>query len=564
MDAQRTTRIKIGDWLVEPALNRMSRGAEVARLEPKAVEVLVALARHAGEVVSREQLLSEIWKGVTVSDDVLTQSITKLRHALGDTSKEPFYIQTIPKRGYRLIAPVVPHDAGALPVSGTLPKTPAAIRGLRNTHWMIGTAVIAAALVAYWFLTQTVSQQAPTIVDLAPRARNFSEFDKLPAIVVQPFSEVEGDQLQTLLAREFTARLITDLSRFHDIRVISPKIANASIETTPPKKVAGNYLVTGEVQRSGDNIRVYVHLAEAVSGRSLWSEQYDRPYTDTFVLQDDLTRQVLRVLRVKVTDAELLRNARPYTRSLEAYEYFLRAQSALIVRRRAENDVARQLYSKAIQLDPAFARAYAGLALTYAADRRNNWDADGAAALAKAFELAKTAQQMDPDIAEVYFALAFVRMERGEFSQAVDDLHTALRLSPSFSDAYALLAGIQTYQGRPRETIPLIRVAMRLVPDSGHLYLMILGRAYLFLGDMPSALLYLRQALARNPENLEIRIYLAAALVLSGRRDEAAWEAEEIRTLEPGFRIRDWLKTYPMTDAGQSRQLTNAIDALGL
>jgi DNA-binding winged helix-turn-helix (wHTH) protein len=97
-------RLRVGDWLLDPAMNQISRRAKVERLEPKAVEVLVALAQRAGEVVTRETLLSEVWKGVTVSDDALTQSITKLRQALGDTSKESSYIQTISKRGYRLIA----------------------------------------------------------------------------------------------------------------------------------------------------------------------------------------------------------------------------------------------------------------------------------------------------------------------------------------------------------------------------------------------------------------------------------------------------------------------------
>jgi DNA-binding winged helix-turn-helix (wHTH) protein len=117
-------QLKIGDWLVDSALNQISRGAEVEHLEPKAVEVLVALTQHAGQVVSREWLLSEIWKGVTVSDDALTQSITKLRQALGDTSKESSYIQTIPKRGYRLIATVTPHASGIAPASTTHPKPP--------------------------------------------------------------------------------------------------------------------------------------------------------------------------------------------------------------------------------------------------------------------------------------------------------------------------------------------------------------------------------------------------------------------------------------------------------
>jgi tetratricopeptide (TPR) repeat protein len=281
-------------------------------------------------------------------------------------------------------------------------------------------------------------------------------------------------------------------------------------------------------------------------------------------LQDELTRQILGVLRIKVSDAELLRHARPYTRNLEAYESFLRAQSALVVRSKADNDLARQLYSRAVQLDPSFARAYAGIALTYAAERRNGWTSDGAGALAKASELAMTAQQIDPDVAEIYFVLAYVSMERGALSQAVDELRTALRLSPSYADAYALMGAIRTYSGRPDETIPLIRIAMRLVPDSGHLYFLILGRAYFFLGDSASALLYLRQAIARNPDNLEVRIFLAATLAQAGRRDDAAWEVGEIRTLDLSFGMREWLKHYPMSDARQIRQLADAMGSLGL
>jgi DNA-binding winged helix-turn-helix (wHTH) protein/TolB-like protein/Tfp pilus assembly protein PilF len=558
-------RLRVGDWLLDPAMNQISRGAKVERLEPKAVEVLVALAQRAGEVVTRETLLSEVWKGVTVSDDALTQSITKLRQALGDTSKESSYIQTISKRGYRLIAAVAPYDAGALATSDSIQRTVPPLRHLRITHWVMAAAALVTALAVYWLIAYPLSRSDSTITELPAATINSSELQSLPEVVVQPFSETEGDQLQTLLARGFTARLITDLSRLPDIRVVSPRIARASPEVEPAKKTAaGNYQVTGEVQRNGDNIRVYIHLTEAVSGHSLWSEQYDRPYTDIFSLQDDLTRQVLGVLRVKVTNAELLRSSRPYTRNLEAYENFLRAQSALIIRSKAENEIARQMYSRAIQLDPNFARAYAGLALTYAADRRNFWRQDGAAALATAFDLAKKAHQIDPDIPEVYFALAFVHMERGEFSQAVDELHAALRLSPSFADAYALLGGIQTYRGQPRETIPLMRTAMRLVPDSGHLYFLILGRAYFFLGDGASAVLYLRKAIARNPENLEIRFFLAAALNLTGQHEDAAWEAEEIRILEPTFSIREWLKNYPMSDAKQIKQLIDAVSGAGL
>src|SRR5262249_29647383 len=103
-----------------------------------------------------------------------------------------------------------------------------------------------------------------------------------------------------------------------------------------------------------------------------------------------------------------------------------------------------------------------------------------------------------------------------------------------------------------------------LVPDAGHLYLLILGRAYYFLGDIPSALGYLRQAIARNPDNVEVRVFLAAALVQAGRRDDAEWEREEIRQLDPAFRLGEWLSSYPMTDAKQIAQLTAALRLIGL
>jgi TolB-like protein/Tfp pilus assembly protein PilF len=389
--------------------------------------------------------------------------------------------------------------------------------------------------------------------------------DLLPKVTVFSFKEVESDPLQTRLARGITARLITDLGRFPDIRVISLSDGTSPRETTSSDATQSqDYSVNGEVQRSGDNIRLYIRLTAAKSGESLWSEQYDRSYSDLFSLQDDLTRQVLDKLRIKVSDAELRRRARPYTRNLQAYEYFLRAQSGLLVRRKSDNDAARDLYLRAVELDPTFARARAGLALTYAADRRNGWTSDGTAALAKAYELASSARQMDPEIPETHFALAFVTMERGELPEAIEHLRDALRLNPSYADAYALMAGIETYRGHPRETLPLIRTAMRLLPESGHLYFLILGRAYFFLDDSESAALSLRQALARNPENVESHLYLAATLARAGRRDEAAWEAEEIRALEPTFRVREWLKSYPMADARQRERVQQSVESLGL
>ena len=546
MTANAAQRLNVGEWSVDPATNDISRGDERVHLEPKVVDLLLALAGHAGQVVSREELLSQVWPGVVVGDDVLTQGVIKLRKALGDASGEPTYIQTIPKRGYRLIAEV------SRPGRATAPAD-----SRRRLYWIAGVFVLV-AVAALGFRLH--SPESP-IAELSAEALSAARIDASPTVVVVPFKEVAGDAQQSMLARGFTSRLITDLGRFPDVRVIAlPAQGPAGQGETGQ----GSYIVTGDIQRSTDKIRLYIRLVDGASREALWSEQYDRPYRDLLGLQDELTQQMLGKLRIKVSDAELRRRAKPYTGNLQAYEYFLRAQAALNVRTQAGNAAARGLYSKAIELDPSFARAQAGLALTYAADRRNNWTSDGRAALAKASELARAALRIDPDAPEVLFAAAFVAMERGDLAEAIDELRSALRLNPSYADAYALLAGIQTYDGRPAESIPLIQVAIRLAPNSGYLYSLILGRAYFFLGDTDSAIFQLRQAVERNHESVESHLYLAAALALAGRRDAAAWEGDEIRVLQPRFDSHAWLKNYPMTDSGQLKRLEEVLASLDL
>jgi tetratricopeptide (TPR) repeat protein len=269
------------------------------------------------------------------------------------------------------------------------------------------------------------------------------------------------------------------------------------------------------------------------------------------------------MLPAKVSEAEMRRVAQRHTHNLEAYEYFQRGQSALLVRQRAENETAREMFRRAIELDAAFARAYAGLALTYTADYRNQWTGDRAAALDRAFEMAVGAHQINPDIPETYWVLAYVHAQRRQPERALQYVKTAVRLYPSFADGYALMGSVYTHIGRPADTVPLLRTAMRLKPQAGYLYFLVLGRAYLFLGDLEQARVNLEHALSRNPVSLEAHVYMAALHVSAGDKAAAAWEAEEIRALQPGFSSRRWLETYPMTDDVQKTKLIQMLGEVG-
>jgi TolB-like protein/DNA-binding winged helix-turn-helix (wHTH) protein len=554
---------RVGAWTVEAALNQLSLEGRTVKVEPKAMQVLCCLAAQPGQVVSREALLSAAWPGVIVGDDALTQVVVKLRKALGDAPDAPAYIQTISKGGYRLVAPVTGLDGSPAP------KTPANSGSPREGNPRAPRLTIAAGVasllvvVAMWWV---VGERAPlSPPERAPVPGSHTARATQPAIAIMPFEAIGNDPNEALLARGIAADLVTDLSKVPGLWVVRTGPTGGRTDSGHASDAPrARYLVSGTVQRMGERMRLHVHLSDAETGKHLWSERFDRAWSGLFDVQEELGPKILHLLPVKVSEAEKRRVAQRYTRNMEAYEVFQRGQAALHVRRRAENEAARELFRRAIGLDAAFARAYAGLAMTYTADYRNHWVDDGVTALDRAFELARTAHQIDPDTPETYWLLAFVHVHRHQQDEALKYLETVLRLYPSFADGYAMMGGIYTSIGRPAEGVPLLRTAMRLLPESGYLYYMLLGRAYLFLGDLEQAQVNLEHALSRNPEFLDARVYLAAAHVAAGNKTAAAWEAEEIRALEPGFTVRRWLETNPTTDAALRTKIVGALGELGL
>jgi TolB-like protein/Flp pilus assembly protein TadD len=331
------------------------------------------------------------------------------------------------------------------------------------------------------------------------------------------------------------ADLIADLSRLAGLRVIDAsqlagQAANA-LAASAPVHHGARYVVSGILQGTADQLRLDVQLTDARTGRQFWSERYEQAFGDFSTIREEIVAQLVGTLSSKVSEAERHRIATPHTRNLAAYERFLRAQEALLTRQRADNENARVLYRQALRLDPTFARAYAGLALTYAADYRYQLTEQGPSALHRAAELAKTALEINPDIPEVLLVLAYVHMQHRQHDEAMSLLKRAVILDDSFADAYSLIGSIHNFTGQPQKAINVVRAAARLNRDRG--YFLNLGRAYFFLGDAEQASLNLREVLSRNAGNLEARIYLAAALELAGDREAANWEAEEIRALDP-------------------------------
>jgi tetratricopeptide (TPR) repeat protein len=432
----------------------------------------------------------------------------------------------------------------------------------------LGGAVLAALVLvlvlAAWLVpTPDTHRPAPSIPadeHLSPLHRTGAR----PTVAVVPFSVDGNDAEPRHLARGLTSDLTADLGQLGGLTLIGGLPTGAGEATAPAPLSASSYRVLGDIDPAGERIGLRLVLIETASREQLWSRRYHGRFEALPELQLQAALDLAGVLGIEVTAWERHRLARRHSQSAAAYELLLRAQASLLRREAPANRRARILYRRALDQEPEFARAWGGVALTYAADYRNQWTPDPPAALAEARAAAETAVRLDPELPEVLWVLAYVEVQQRNHARALELLDRAIDLSPSFADAYVLKGAVLTYLGDPQEAVPLLQRAIRLDPGTGYLPHLVLGRAYFQLDAHAEAIASLREAVTRNPSYLESHVYLAAAAVRAGERDLAEWEVLEIRTLDPDFAPAAWLATNPVSDAGQAEDLLGALAEAGL
>jgi len=375
------------------------------------------------------------------------------------------------------------------------------------------------------------------------------------------------DREHDYLVRGIAADLATDLARLTGMTVIAALAVPPKMAEGMPVNVATaelRYLVSGTLQRDGEQLRVNVHLSDAGSLRQIWSVRYLTPADDPLAVQKGIVARLLDVLPAKVSDAARESVSRRYTRNPDSYDYFLRGQGVVAARGGEENAQARTMYRKALELDPTFARAYAMLAVTYTLDYRYGWRSDVREPLARARELAEAARSINSETPEAWWALGFVDAHRRRHDDALRHFGRAIELNPYYAEAWAYMGAIHVFTGNASRALPVLHAALRMHGEGRAFFYELLARAHLFLGDNELALINLREAIARNPTVLEARVFLAAAHAASGDLDSARWEAEEIRHLFPGFAVQSWLGTFPMTDADYRLRLESLLSQAGL
>jgi len=534
----------VADWYVDIDTNRIHCGEDNIKLEDKVMTLLVYLARHQGKVLSREQLEADVWTDRVISYDALTSCITRLRKALGDDSRKPLFIETVPKKGYRLIAPVRWVDEKTLSVASDA-AVKASYQGL-FLGALLSVFVVVAAVFSFIAIRPDGDIAPPNLTDL-------------PTIVVKSFDNLSQQSSQDYFSDGITADISIALSKLSGLRVIATPTAYT--RNSEPLSV---YSLTGSVQRVDKQLRVNVILIDNRSHHQLWAESYHREMTKVFDVQDEITQKIVSTLSIKLTEEEKKRVAHRYTNNIRAYDQFLRGQALYTQRTSNENALARQHYLNAIELDPGFSRAYSSLSLTHVDDYRHRWVADGKHSLAKAVSLAKKAISLDENLPQALWAYAYALMHAQHYRQAMQVLDEALLIRPNYSDGYAFLALIYIYSGDPVQGMKLIRRAMRLNPNYPAHYLSVLGQAHYSLGEYEDVLTVLRTAINKNFGLVTAHVLITATLSQLDRHDEAIWSADQLHAVSPEFQLRDVARITPFKDEKDLKHIIENLRAAGI
>jgi TolB-like protein len=498
--------ISFEDFQIDAAQGELRNKGNQVPIEPQVLDLIFYLASHPGSVITRDDLIKNVWDGRIVSDSAISTRINAARAAVGDDGTAQRIIKTIPRRGFRFEATI---KSAALEVSTLTEK---------------------------------------------------------PSIAVLPFQNLSGDSEQIYFSDGITDDIITELSRYDELFVIA---RHSSFiyrdEATPAAEIASElgaqYIVEGSVRRAGNRIRVTAKLIDPVKGNQIWAERYDRELADIFAVQDEITTVIVNTLAGKIAQQRYKRvgtESGAYDHVLKAKEYGLRIDPE-------SNQIARDEALKALAIDPQFARAHAILALGYVTEGNNFWTEDPATALRNSYDAARSAVAFDPrdpwgqamhGIAELWHNRAHER--------AMSAMQYAVDLNPSNAQFRALYSYVLTFCSEAEKALDEIETANAMNPHAPPVFLGFRGRALLMLRRFDEALSVLEQMVTQMPGHSNALAYVSAAYAAKGRIDEARQTIEELQATNPFYTLANSERYLPFADPKDLEFLLDLFAKAGL
>ena len=568
--------VRFGIFEADLAARELYRQGRRVPLQGQPFRILSILLSRPGQIVSRDELQSELWPHGTHVDfsEGLDTALKKLRQALGDSAHNPTFIQTVPRRGYRLIASVT-NGAEPLPdvalasskerlVEGPSSSPPIAVFrfGWRTITILVLFSVIVVALVVW-------------------RLRPVKTSSGIHSVAVLPLENLSGDASQDYFADGMTDQLITNLGQIHSLRVISrASVMQYKGSRKPLPEIARELrvdaVVEGSVQRSTNHARITAQLVDGKTDAHLWARTFDRDLSDVLALEADVAQAVAGEIQVTLTPADVARLQGSHAISQKAHDAYLRGRYLWNTRSKEGLEQSISFYQEAIKEDPQYAAAYAGIADSYIL-LENNGHISASRANPEMRMAAMKAVTTDPNLADAHRVLADVWETEWNWAGAEEEYKHALQLNPGSARTHhwyaVLLANLKRYD----EAVSEIRRAVDLEPLSARLQLTqsdiyyragrfdealkILSSPIILSDDSTtrtvSGLIHVQKAdfakaIAQLHANVEADrcadniAYLAYAYARAGRQEEALASFHELRQLskdeyvEPGLMAMIW------------------------
>jgi adenylate cyclase len=428
-------------------------------------------------------------------------------------------------------------------------------------------ALVAAANVVWQFYPHLRPSRSP-VEEVSKEKMALSLPDK-PSIAVLPFVNMSGDPKQEFFSDGITEDIITALSKLPMLFVIARNSTftykGKAVKVKQISEELGvQYVLEGSVQRSANRVRITAQLIDALTGHHIWAERYDRDLKDIFVLQDEVTSNILRAMQVKITEGEQALHHDKGMRNLNCYLKLLEGQNYLNRFDIEGNNLARRTGEEALVMCPESSTAYYLLAATHMMDY---WLGSGKSpqeSIEKAIELAQKAIALDDAHPSPHGLLSFLYSIKREHAKALAEGERAVALDPSGSDVNAYYGLSLTFAGKPEEAIPSFQKAIRLNPFGPTWYFFNLGNALGNTGRFEEAVSAYKKALQRSPDNLLGHVFLATTYSMMGREKEARAEAGEVLRINPKFSLDYFVKTLPYKDQSQIDKVVNAMRKAGL
>ncbi len=522
-DLLRSSRIiRFGDFEVDLEAGELRKNGLRIRLQQQPFQILCLLLERPGRLVSRDDLQKLLWPNDTIVEfeHSINAAINRLREALCDSADEPRYVETLPRRGYRFIAPVVGADGVQRVAHGEAVPRPYKVLALA-----VGIVVVTLAAL----LVLNVAGLRDRVLRAVGAVREPPL--QIQSIAVLPLENLSGDKEQEYFADGMTEELITNLGKISALRVISRQSMMRYKGSKKPlpeiaRELSVDALVEGTVQRSGDRVRITANLVRAASESHLWAESYERDLRDVLALQSEVAQSIASEIKIKVTPQEQTRLASARPVNPAAHEAYLKGRYEWNKRTGQGLKKGMQYFEEAIAKDPNYAVAYAGLADSYMVLGNNGFLPAGDT-YPKARAAALKALEIDADLADAHASLAIVLADYDrDWTGAEREYRRAIELNPGYATAHHWYALLLADLGRRGDALREIEEARKLDPLSVRINGNV-GLVLYFARQYDAAIEQLRKGLELEPNDVGSHVQLGWAYMQKGMHQEAVTEIQK-------------------------------------